>query len=315
MDRDELTKQMKELAKRSGAALVGVASIDRFDPMPPYYDRVPRGQHPCDFLPEAKSVISIAMPILNPTMDAPARLNEMDLEMYPKEAVSHWLDSFYNKVAHANHDVFLLMIGQIIGQFLLENGYEAMLFPTEGVHFTTESGKKDSDIMMGESDKWARENSPFRYLSGPISHRHCATRAGLGEFGYHNLVLTPQFGSRQRFNTIVTDADLVADPLITTPICLRDNCKLCLKACHANALFLRDDPGFVDYRQLDKVDKDVIFIDTPSKTSTIACRDRKQGLDVYPIRGDCVRICPVPNVRKHLPKHLQDIIDDWHGEN
>jgi hypothetical protein len=74
---------------------------------------------------------------------------------------------------------------------------------------------------------------------------------------------------------------------------------------------MRDDPAFVDYRSLDHVDKDIIFIDTPAKTDTIACRNRKQGLEEYPVRGDCVRVCPVPRFSKHLTNRLQKIVNDW----
>jgi epoxyqueuosine reductase QueG len=47
---------------------------------------------------------------------------------------------------------------------------------------------------------------------GVISHRHAAIRAGLGVFGKNNLVLTKEFGPRQRFCTVLTDAELVPDP-------------------------------------------------------------------------------------------------------
>ena len=50
--------------------MVGVASIDRFDPLPPLYDAVPKGHHPTDYLPDARAVISIAMPVLNPVLEA-----------------------------------------------------------------------------------------------------------------------------------------------------------------------------------------------------------------------------------------------------
>ena len=312
MDSQKLTQEIKDLIKRSGAPLVGIASIDRFEAMPPYYDKIPKGQHPKDFLPDAKSVISFAMPILNPAIDAPARLNEMELEMYPKEAVSGWTDSLYGKVAHFTQDVSLLLIAQMAGQYLLGQGFDAMIFPVEGVHFRGAAGKSEYDLMMGESEEWAAKHSPFRYISGPISHRHCATRAGLGEFGYNNLVLTKEYGARQRFNTIVTDAELVPDPLITEAICLRDKCMLCMKACHVDALYFRDDEKRQkNYRSVEKVDKDIIFIDTPTTTDNILCRDRKQGSDEYPVRGDCVRVCPIPRVPKHLTKRLRGIVDNW----
>ena len=301
MNAQELTQTVKDVALRSGAALVGVASMERFEPQPPYYDVIPKGMHPRDFLPTAKSVISFAQPILNPAMDAPALLHEMQLEMYPDDARDHWLDSFYHKVAHENQDITLLAIGQQIGQFLLEAGYDTMVFPTEGIHFSLPNRTED-DLM---------KHSKFGYIAGPISHRHCATRAGLGEFGYNNLVLTPKYGARVRFNTVVTDAELIADPLISEPICLRDKCMMCMKACYMNAFVFRDDPQAPDYRSVDQVDKDAIFIDTPVKTIPQRCRDRKGESDVYPARGECVRVCPIPHRPKYLNQHLTQIYDEW----
>jgi len=306
MNTHDLTQAVKKVALQNGAALVGVASMDRFDPMPPYYDKVPRGMHPRDFLPSAMSVISFAQPILNPAMDAPALLHERHLEMYPDDARDHWLDSFYQKVAHANQDSFLLAIGQMIGQFLLGKGYDAMVFPTEGIHFSLKDRTED-DLMR---------NSKFGYISGPISHRHCATRAGLGEFGYNNLLLTREYGSRVRLNTVVTDAVLEADPLVTEPICLRDQCMLCMKACYMNAFVMRDNPGEPDYRSVDHVDKSVIFIDSPVKTFPQRCRDRKlQGGDTYPARGECVRVCPIPRRPKFLDARLTRLYDTWLPEH
>ena len=77
-ERTVLTKRIKDVAKANGAALIGIAPIERFDPMPPYNDQPPQYEHPKAFLPDAKSVISFAMPILNPVADAPARMVEVD---------------------------------------------------------------------------------------------------------------------------------------------------------------------------------------------------------------------------------------------
>ena len=57
---DALTHEVRESAKRHGAALVGIASVDRFDPMAPSNDQAPPGHHPRDFLPDARGVVSIA---------------------------------------------------------------------------------------------------------------------------------------------------------------------------------------------------------------------------------------------------------------
>ncbi len=80
----ELTLEVKETARANGAALVGIAPAERFDPMPPVYDSAPEGQHPSDFVHGARSVISFAMPILPAVMDAPALLAEKKFEAMVK---------------------------------------------------------------------------------------------------------------------------------------------------------------------------------------------------------------------------------------
>lgn len=67
-----------------------------------------------------------------------------------------------------------------------------------------------------------------------ISLRVAAFLAGLGEYGYSKVFLTPEFGPRQRFGVIITDAPMESDPLFSGKIC--DQCKVCITQCPANAL-------------------------------------------------------------------------------
>jgi epoxyqueuosine reductase QueG len=307
---DHLTGKVKEIARQQGAVLVGVAPIERWEPMAPLYDKAPRGHHPKDFLPEARSVISIAQPVLNPVMDATANLAVRDLEMIPPAARFPYMEAFYHRMGHVVQDCMLEFIAQMIGQYLLSQGYDAMIFPTTGLHPEIE-GLTDKQTWEGPNEKWASRFSPFRYTFGTFSHRHTATRAGLGEFGYNNIVLTPQFGPRQRFNSIVTDADLVADPLLAEQVCLRDKCLLCLKACIMSCITLRDDKNTVDYRSLERIDKTAVFIDTPAKTDPTLCRRRRDGNPNSPVRGDCARVCPVPKVPRHLTPRLEKFVAEW----
>jgi len=211
------------------------------------------------------------------------------------------------------HDYMLEFIGQMVGQLLLVKGYDAMIFPTTGLHPKVD-GLSDIETWEGPAGEKNPEFSPFRYTYGPFSHRHAATRAGLGEFGYNNVVLTKEFGPRNRFNSIITDAELVADPLVSEPICLRDACDLCLKACIVDCITMRDDDEVKDYRSIDgRADQGQIFIDTPAKTDPTICRRRKEGIPNSPIRGDCIRVCPVPRKPKHLPERLQKIVDGHDG--
>jgi epoxyqueuosine reductase len=64
-----------------------------------------------------------------------------------------------------------------------------------------------------------------------------AIKAGLGEYGRNQMVLTPQFGPRVRFSKIFTDMPLDVDvvrELGLTKYC--HNCTICAEACPPKAL-------------------------------------------------------------------------------
>ena len=125
-----LTQAIKELAIQAGAMLVGVAPIERFDPQPPYYDRAPKGHDPRDFVPDGKSVISIAQPVLNAVMDAPAALLDQEIELVPPDVKQGYLETLYHVMGHRVQDYMLEQISQKLGQHLLLEGFETMIFPT-----------------------------------------------------------------------------------------------------------------------------------------------------------------------------------------
>ena len=71
-------------------------------------------------------------------------------------------------------------------------------------------------------------------LKGVLSHKHAAVQAGLGEFGVSNLLLTPQFGPRQRFVQILTDAELTPGKPLNLGLCKKtiSECDYaCIRAC------------------------------------------------------------------------------------
>ena len=70
-----------------------------------------------------------------------------------------------------------------------------------------------------------------------ISLRHAAVAAGLGEFGWMSIVLTPEFGPRQRFGVILTTAEIEPDPMYDGPkLCDPAVCRICTDACPTNAI-------------------------------------------------------------------------------
>ena len=85
-------------------------------------------------------------------------------------------------------------------------------------------------------------------LENPVaffSHRHAAYCAGLGTFGINNMILTPGYGPRVRFGSVITTAKLPADPVMEENLCIR--CMSCARMCPASAIPVNDYPqGLTD---------------------------------------------------------------------
>jgi epoxyqueuosine reductase QueG len=116
--------------------------------------------------------------------------------------------------------------------------------------------------------------------------------AGLGEFGYNNIVLTPQYGPRIRFTSVITEAEFEYTPLLSEKVCLRDKCRKCLDVCPGNAIQLRDE-----------FDPEQVFITTPAKTDARLCPIKVDTTGEITFAcffyGSCLRVCPVkPKMKK-----------------
>jgi epoxyqueuosine reductase len=134
-----------------------------------------------------------------------------------------------------------------------------------------------------------------RRSMGDISQKHAAVAAGLGRFGVQSLVLTPQFGPRQRWGAVITDAPLQPGLPLQEELCHPDRCGYaCVNSCPARAFSETNGEGITDPRFLPgglwhywNVDKS-------------ACRtyraNRKQELGWVTEGGHacaiCLKVCP-----------------------
>ncbi|MBE6639622.1 MAG: hypothetical protein E7616_09295 [Ruminococcaceae bacterium] len=75
----------------------------------------------------------------------------------------------------------------------------------------------------------AYKDIPYEHAAS-FSHMAAFVACGLGEYGYHGMVLSPEYGPRERIISIITTAELEPDPLYNGPA-LCDRCKLCAKNC------------------------------------------------------------------------------------
>jgi epoxyqueuosine reductase len=94
---------------------------------------------------------------------------------------------------------------------------------------------------------------------GVFSNRHAAVAAGLGEFGWNTLLVTPDAGPRLRLATVLTEAELEADPMYSGKrLCNREKCGVCVKVCPVRAISkdrgvrLRIGDRTFEYAQLNK---------------------------------------------------------------
>jgi epoxyqueuosine reductase len=68
---------------------------------------------------------------------------------------------------------------------------------------------------------------------GHISHKHIGVLAGMGWIGRNNLLVHPIYGSRLRYNTVLTDMALVPDEPVQFGC---GHCAACVAVCPASAI-------------------------------------------------------------------------------
>ncbi|MDQ1254508.1 MAG: epoxyqueuosine reductase [Euryarchaeota archaeon] len=144
-----------------------------------------------------------------------------------------------------------------LANFLTERGYPSVFVPRDGYG--------NVEVLL---------ENPIAFFS----HRHAALLSGLGTFGVNNMVLTPEYGPRVRFGSILSTADLPPDPILETQLCTR--CMHCVKMCPTNALSGKVYPEGL----------------TDKKT----CSSYSAGLNKRYISpcGICIKVCPIGNDRK-----------------
>jgi epoxyqueuosine reductase QueG len=196
MQEHALTRNLKDKAKLLGADLTGVASVDRFE-------KGPRETNPLYYLPDAASVVVLALQIPRGVIELAGHYREEGKTLGP-----------YMWYGYPVLNWTLSQIAYEVTKFLDSKGYKAIPFPPTGLM--------------------------YKYVEkADFSHRHAAVAAGLGEFGWNRLVLTPEFGARQRFVSIITNAPLAPDPLYRgSKLCKPELCRrACVRFCPTGALF------------------------------------------------------------------------------
>ena len=213
-----LTAQMvKDYAKSIGADLCGIASMDRFE-------GAPKQQDPRYIMPRAKSCIVLAFRIPRG---------------YFRGIEEGTYFEAYNGMGYANINTIVSPLAlRELCCYIEDFGYEAApvpnLYHASSVRFATQ--KHDPDFSMP-----VREGLPSPDIV--VDFRVAAYAAGLGEFGYSKVFLTPEFGPFQRFVVLLTDAELEPDPIFEGKLC--DRCMRCARACSGQAISMTETESIV----------------------------------------------------------------------
>lgn len=155
------------------------------------------GEHPEEILPGAKSVIVMCIRLLDGAMSATFRRFEDEM-----------------KDVHGIYGTY--------GYTMAPTFHQAMGIYAMAQKIETETGAVACPMFTG---------GPL-VNGAAFSLRHAANAAGLGEFGWNGIMLTPEFGPRNRFSAIITTLELEPDPMYSgEPLCDPTKCQICVEAC------------------------------------------------------------------------------------
>lgn len=190
-----LTEDVIALARHGGADLVGIAPVDRLV-------RVLGVTDPKHVLPGSTCVVVLAV-------HYPDAAVERALEP-PAEAVGPYAFAQWESL-------------RLLGFMAVD---VCLLLERRGFAAVTDLDLFDTGGLMA---------TPRGLLPDNWTNAAVAVAAGLGELGLNGLCLTPEFGPRQRFISILTDAPLIPSSMyVGPPLC--DECGLCVEKCYVRAL-------------------------------------------------------------------------------
>jgi len=206
----QLTEELREYLLAQGADLVGFGPVELME-------GAPEIMRPKRYLPDARSMVSIGLAI-----------NQASCDLIARSVKAHEVPASY----HSYQLFTLTLINRQLdrlayhgARFLERCGFRSYPFPANIPHVLKPSAE---------------------YPGGPgdISHKHVAVACGLGQIGWHTMVITPEFGTRQKLTSIVTNAPLQGDAVRDEPLCDPQACGFqCARACPTGAI-----PGKSDER-------------------------------------------------------------------
>ena len=196
-------QQIKEAAKRMGADIVGIGSIDRWEGAPSQMD-------PRMIMPKAKSIIAMGFRVLR------GSLRGVEEGTY----FSNYSSMGYGGITYLYMPMTVINLAKMIE----DEGYEAVPMGHQ------------SDWRAITNDGRLRKNYSRPVAPGKpipdimVQLRIAGYLCGLGEIGWSKMLLTPEFGPRVRVGIIITELELEPDPIME-PGTLCNRCMACANQC------------------------------------------------------------------------------------
>ena len=193
-----LKAKITESAKKIGIDLIGFASKARFSD-------VDAQHNPFSIFPEAKTVIMMGKRICRGSLRGIEEgTNFGDYQLFGK----NWLE-----------DEFIALSAYNLTNFIESFGWEAVpVFPNP-------CDIEPAGIPVAEGKAAPNVYPDFDYA---------AVACGLCTISYNGIAFSKQFGARQRFHMILTDAELEPTPLVEENVC--NGCRACADACPLGAI-------------------------------------------------------------------------------
>jgi len=277
-----LTQRIIERARELGVDLVGVANVER-------YEHAPVLMSPQGHFPQARCIVVVALHHTDGAIEMGGRPTPHDIGPY----------SVQNTMNTRNEHIVWCLAGMLEGE-----GWRAIPMPATNIW------------------RFRPYDGVDRPFVPDISNIHAAAAAGLGEIGWSGLLLTPEFGPRQRFCTLITDAPLAPTPLYRGPA-LCDRCMMCAEHCLAEA-FDKEVRGecvvVIEDKEMRYADKNMwrcawgehfgldLFLDKPDHIDEAVIREYlarhgRRGGEM----GSCLRFCLPPHLRHFDPDYTDTV--------
>lgn len=202
------SQQIKEAAKRLGADIVGIGSIDRWEGAPIQMD-------PRAIMPRAKSIIAMGFRVFR------GSLRGIEEGTY----FSNYSAMGYGGITYLYMPMTVINLCKIIE----DEGFEA-------IPMGHQSDWRGIDNRGFLKENYSRPVAPGKPQPDVmVNLRIAAYLCGLGEIGYSKMLLTPEFGPRVRVGIIITEMELEPDPVMK-PGTLCNRCMACVRECPGHCI-------------------------------------------------------------------------------